>query len=180
MSPDDFISRWQPSGASERANYQSFLLDLCDMLGVGKPDPKTPFENENAYVSEKSIPLPHGKTGAVDLYKRGHFILEAKQGGGQGRGDRHTLGRCATAQEEGEDRYGVRVTPRQFLGIEVNPRAAASWRSCSKRWSRSVTWSIWMGHTAWRRVLSPGCLVGVPPRPTVSTGRYHAGFDFWG
>jgi len=35
----DFINRWEASGAAERANYQLFLSDLCEMLGVPKPEP---------------------------------------------------------------------------------------------------------------------------------------------
>ena len=37
-------------------------------------------DTQNAYVFEKPVPLPHGTTGRIDLYKRGCFVLEAKQG----------------------------------------------------------------------------------------------------
>lgn len=37
----DFITRWKASGASERANYQLFLTELCELLGVEKPQPAT-------------------------------------------------------------------------------------------------------------------------------------------
>lgn len=76
-----FIARWQKSGAAERANYQLFLSELCDVLDAPRPDPATPDEAANAYVFEKSVPLPHGATGRIDLYRRGCFVLEAKQGG---------------------------------------------------------------------------------------------------
>ena len=39
MSPLKFIEHWRPTGASERSNYQLFLSELCDVLGVGHPDP---------------------------------------------------------------------------------------------------------------------------------------------
>lgn len=29
-----FIARWEPSGGKELANYQSFLIELCALLGV--------------------------------------------------------------------------------------------------------------------------------------------------
>jgi hypothetical protein len=77
-----FIARWQQSGAAERANYQLFLSELCDLLDVERPQPTTTDESANAYVFEKSVPLPHGTTGRIDLYKRGFFVLEAKQGSG--------------------------------------------------------------------------------------------------
>ena len=35
----NFIARWQASGAAERANYQLFLTELCDVLGVANPEP---------------------------------------------------------------------------------------------------------------------------------------------
>jgi hypothetical protein len=78
-----FIERWRASGAGERANFQPFAVELCDLLGVEPPHPTVPDNFENAYVFERAIPLPYGTTGYIDLYKRGCFILEAKQGSDQ-------------------------------------------------------------------------------------------------
>ncbi|MCB9444835.1 MAG: class I SAM-dependent DNA methyltransferase, partial [Ardenticatenaceae bacterium] len=78
-----FINRWQNSGAAERANYQLFLTELADIIGVEHPRPKTPYEHENSYVFEKAVPSTHGTTNFIDLYKRGCFVLEAKQGSDQ-------------------------------------------------------------------------------------------------
>ncbi|MBK7919333.1 MAG: class I SAM-dependent DNA methyltransferase, partial [Chloroflexi bacterium] len=78
-----FIDRWQASGAAERANYQLFLAELCDLIAVEHPHPKKPQEPENTYVFEKAVPSPHGTTNFIDLYKRGCFVLEAKQGSDQ-------------------------------------------------------------------------------------------------
>ena len=75
-----FIARWTASGAAERANYQLFLSELCDALDLPRPDPTVDDETHNAYVFEKTVPLPHGTTGRIDLYRRGGFVLEAKQG----------------------------------------------------------------------------------------------------
>lgn len=79
-----FIERWVASGANERANYTLFLAELCDLLGVPPPDPSAPDDRDNAYVFERNVPLVHegGRTttGRIDLYKRGSFVLEAKQG----------------------------------------------------------------------------------------------------
>ena len=33
-----FIARWSPSGGGERSNYQLFLAELGDLLGVPSPD----------------------------------------------------------------------------------------------------------------------------------------------
>ncbi len=75
-----FINRWRSSEAAERANYQLFLSELCTVLGVPIPDPMQAVDENNAYVFEKTVPLPTGSTGFIDLYKRGCFVLEAKQG----------------------------------------------------------------------------------------------------
>jgi type I restriction-modification system DNA methylase subunit len=79
-----FIERWRNSGAAERANCQIFLSELCALLGVEPPEPATPDTSLNAYVFERDVTFHHGdgstSTGRIDLYKRGHFVLEAKQG----------------------------------------------------------------------------------------------------
>jgi SAM-dependent methyltransferase len=80
----EFIDRWQRSGAAERANYQLFLAELCDVLEVPRPDPAQPDDTRNGYVFERAVSFqnPDGTTspGRIDLYKRGCFVLEAKQG----------------------------------------------------------------------------------------------------
>ncbi|MDZ4185530.1 MAG: type IIL restriction-modification enzyme MmeI, partial [Desulfuromonadales bacterium] len=80
----DFIRRWESSGAAERANYQLFLSELCDLLGVPRPDPTRPDDRDNSYVFERSVTFRHGtgltSIGRIDLYKHGCFVLEAKQG----------------------------------------------------------------------------------------------------
>ena len=49
-----FLQRWHDSGAAERANYQLFLSELCDQLGVPRPDPTRPDDEQNAYVFERA------------------------------------------------------------------------------------------------------------------------------
>jgi hypothetical protein len=84
LSRPQFIERWAKSGAAERANFPHFLVELCDILGVPRPDPATPDASRNAYVFERAVPLHHPdgstSTGRIDLYKRDCFVLEAKQG----------------------------------------------------------------------------------------------------
>jgi hypothetical protein len=81
-----FIAKWSPSGGAELANSQSFLRDLCDLLDVPHPDPKVASDHadDNAYVFEKDVLFKHGdgttSNGRIDLYKRGCFVLESKQG----------------------------------------------------------------------------------------------------
>ena len=79
-----FIQRWKESGAGERRTFQSFLNELCDSLKVPKPDPSRADERANAYVFEKAVKFDDGDgnvtTKFIDLYKRGCFVMEAKQG----------------------------------------------------------------------------------------------------
>lgn len=79
-----FIRRWEASGAAERANYQLFLSELCDIIAVPRPNPAVADDGQNDYVFERAVVFQHGdgntSTGRVDLYKRGCFVLEAKQG----------------------------------------------------------------------------------------------------
>ena len=79
-----FITRWETSGAAERANYQMFLSELCDIIGVSRPDPTSPDTAKNRYVFDRAITRNHPdgttSTNYIDLYKAGHFVNETKQG----------------------------------------------------------------------------------------------------
>src|SRR5208283_306390 len=82
MSSEDakaFIARWAAASASERADSQPFLCELCDILGVALPEPN----RETGYAFEYDVTEHHpdGSTtkGRIDLYKRQCFVLESKQ-----------------------------------------------------------------------------------------------------
>ena len=51
-----FIVKWNGVGASELSTSQSFLIDLCHLLGVDTPHP-TP---EQSYMFERPITFVHG------------------------------------------------------------------------------------------------------------------------
>ncbi len=76
---DHFITRWRGVTASELATAQSFVIDLCALLGVERPHP-TPAQD---YMFERPITFTHGdgstSAGRIDCYRRGHFVLEAKK-----------------------------------------------------------------------------------------------------
>lgn len=82
---DTFLARWRNAGGSERANYQLFLTELCGLLGLPLPEPAGDDTRDNAYVFERRVVInqPDGSinNGFIDLYKRGSFVLEAKQTG---------------------------------------------------------------------------------------------------
>ena len=79
-----FIAHWEKSGGAERANYALFITQLCQIIGVPQPDATKPDDTENAYVFERNVTFHHPdgttSTGRIDLYKRGCYVLEAKQG----------------------------------------------------------------------------------------------------
>ena len=84
QSVDSFIARWgDQTGGQERANYVLFLTELCDVIGVARPDPAGSDRELNAYVFERLVHEPDGEGGhrrrRIDLYKHGCFVLEAKQ-----------------------------------------------------------------------------------------------------
>ena len=76
---DAFIAKWQGVAASELSTSQSFLIDLCELLGVERPH-ATP---EQDYMFERPITFRHGdgstSAGRIDLYRRGCFVLESKK-----------------------------------------------------------------------------------------------------
>ncbi|MCA9045086.1 MAG: class I SAM-dependent DNA methyltransferase, partial [Planctomycetaceae bacterium] len=84
MTPAEFIERWSKSGGAEMANSQLFLGELCDLLSLDHPDPTQPDEALNVYTFEKHVDVSNGDgtftTGRLDLYRRGCFVLESKQG----------------------------------------------------------------------------------------------------
>ena len=80
---DEFISRWKNSGGSEHANYQLFVIELTELLGVDRPDPATDDDSNDHYRFERPVTFAHTHkrtTGFIDVYRSGHFVLETKQG----------------------------------------------------------------------------------------------------
>ncbi|HDP90401.1 MAG TPA: class I SAM-dependent DNA methyltransferase, partial [Thioalkalivibrio sp.] len=82
---DDFLARWQSADGTEKSNYQLFLTELCALLGLPQPEPAGENHEQNAYVFERRVDIrrPDGaiNRGYIDLYRRGSFVLEAKQTG---------------------------------------------------------------------------------------------------
>ncbi|AML53781.1 class I SAM-dependent DNA methyltransferase [Falsihalocynthiibacter arcticus] len=94
MDIDEFIGRWQESGGSEMATAQTFAIELTELLGVDRPYVSDKDGDFLDYRFERPVTLTHtGRTrnGRIDLYKRGHFILEAKQGVSKSAQDKSTL-----------------------------------------------------------------------------------------
>ncbi|MFC3026979.1 MULTISPECIES: class I SAM-dependent DNA methyltransferase [Roseomonadaceae] len=77
-----FIARWDGTEQAERANYVSFLDDLCTVLEVPRPEPAAGPLGSYRYERAVTHHEADGSTSTrrIDLYKRGCFVLEAKQG----------------------------------------------------------------------------------------------------
>lgn len=79
--------RWSSVKAAERANFQSYLIELCEALEVERPRPAGTgyeFEYPVKVISRDGTE----SSNFVDLFKRGHFVLEAKD---QGTGEADSL-----------------------------------------------------------------------------------------
>lgn len=83
MTPTDFIARWQKATGSELANAQLFVTELCELLGLPRPNPATGTAEDDAYVFERRTQHIDGNGSEnerrIDCYKRGCFVLEAKK-----------------------------------------------------------------------------------------------------
>ena len=66
-------------GWGSRANYALFLTELCDIIGVPRPEPASANTERNDYVFERFVRRRDGSTGRIDLYRRDAVVLEAKQ-----------------------------------------------------------------------------------------------------
>ena len=112
-SVDAFIAAWRDTRGSERANTQSFVNGLCDILGVPSPDGSRADDAANDYVFERRVFADNGdgttSVGRIDCYRRGAFILEAKQGSDADR-------RAAEAGQDDLDLFGQTAAKRMKRG----------------------------------------------------------------
>ena len=108
---DAFIEHWRKTGGSELANTQS-LNALCLLIGVAAPNGSLADDAANDYVFERRVFQDNGDGtrdfGRIDAYKRGCFILEAKQGSDADR-------RAAERGDDDLDLFGQTATARWLI-----------------------------------------------------------------
>lgn len=67
-----FVARWKTSGGAERANYTSFLSELCSVLELEPSHPSVNDLERDAYVFECAVTFHYRdgttSTGRIDLY----------------------------------------------------------------------------------------------------------------
>jgi len=61
-SIEAFISKWQSSGGSERANFQQFAGELTQVLGVDAPKVATSDQQNDDYRFERPVTFIHTGT----------------------------------------------------------------------------------------------------------------------
>lgn len=81
MDVEDFIRIWANASASERQTAQSFVIQLCRVLGVAAPNDEKVGDPD--YGFERIVRFLHDDLsshwGYIDCYRRECFVLEAKQ-----------------------------------------------------------------------------------------------------
>ena len=81
MDVDAFIAHWAHAPIGERSHYQTFIIQLCRLIGVPAPDDERTGDLD--YCFERPVRFRHddgrATQGWIDCAKRGCFVLEAKQ-----------------------------------------------------------------------------------------------------
>ena len=122
--------RWAGVPSAERANYQLYLIELAEAMGVLRPQPKG-----SGYEFEYPIKVlgaeASSTTKFADLYRRGHFLLEAKD---------------QDAQESSEI-----LMRRAFAQARLYAAWIGSASRCHLDWCRSRWWI----RAKWKPPVSP-------------------------
>lgn len=76
MNVSEFLEKWSRSEIREKAGFQSYFNDLCDL--VHHPKPTEADTQEAFFVFEKKCTKLTGKIGFADVWYSGHFAWEQK------------------------------------------------------------------------------------------------------
>ncbi|MCG7393981.1 class I SAM-dependent DNA methyltransferase [Microvirga sp. ACRRW] len=126
---ESFIAYWQGrEGGQERANYQLFLIRLCRLLNLPEPDAADATHERNDYVFERAVQKQwDGEKGHgwIDFYRRGSFVLEAKQSRLKG-GTKEVPGTADLfGSEVPDDKRGKRGADRAWDALMKNAKRQA-------------------------------------------------------
>lgn len=75
----EFIYKWERANLNERAAFQTYFNDLCELVGHDTPEIADPEGKDFKY--EKFVIKAAGGSGYVDVAYRGKFIWEQKSKG---------------------------------------------------------------------------------------------------
>src|SRR3990172_3455755 len=76
MNASEFIEKWSKAEIREKAGFQSYFNDLCDLVNHPKTAEADPVETFFAF--EKTCTKFSGETGFADVWYMGHFAWEQK------------------------------------------------------------------------------------------------------
>jgi hypothetical protein len=77
MDVGSFIRKWSSSELTERSSAHEHFLDLCDLVGHGKPVEMDPKGEE--FTFERGAHRVDGRRGWADVWKKGFFGWEYKR-----------------------------------------------------------------------------------------------------
>ena len=81
MSFKEFIKKWEKTGASERANFQPFMIELMALLDVEPVSGSTSTQKADDYAFERPVVNRISNTTKfIDFYRKSSFVMEGKQG----------------------------------------------------------------------------------------------------
>src|SRR5262249_17745767 len=124
-----FIARWRVSEGAERAAYAQFLSELCRLIGVAPPEPPTSDSDAVTYRFEYPVrfadPAGGSSPGRIDLYKKGAFVLEAKQSRLRGQAKEVLPAQGASWPAEPAGPRGRRGADRAWDVLMLNARRQA-------------------------------------------------------
>lgn len=146
-----FGERWLGRVGNEEKLSQKFLLGLCGALGTAPPNDDDAAEVD--YTLEKRVVVPGTKEhGKIDLYKRGHFVLEAK---------------CGRSSKQEPGKAAIRGTKAWWRYIEAAYRDQARVYASLLPEGRpplliviDIGWTLWI----WRGFDAPYSLFHSPER----------------
>ena len=77
MNAAEFIAKWTGNALSERSAAQQHFLDLCDLVGHGKPAELD--KTGESFTFERGAKKRDGSDGWADVWKKGFFGWEYKR-----------------------------------------------------------------------------------------------------
>ena len=125
MTIDALLKKWVgKEKAGERAEYQQFLVELCQALGVPTPGDDGAPAADYRFEAPASSEAVFGRktTKRIDLYRRDHFILEAKQSQPGAAGARDGAADGAAAVEPTETVYDLFGQPIGVAPSTTRPK----------------------------------------------------------
>jgi len=112
MDSDVFVNRWADKRLGERQHGQSYVNQICQLIGV--PAPNEDCVSDPDYMFERSVPGEgRGPPGQIDCYKRGCFVMEIKCSGGRLGGWARDEARLAKGPVRPATPYRIERTIRQ-------------------------------------------------------------------